>query len=67
MSSTQACGGRADRPPYGAYRDLVTSVTCVDWPQTLHPRPYLDVEADLTQPMPDAGLRRHPLRFLAAT
>lgn len=39
-------------PLYGAYRDLVTSVTCVDWPQTLHPSPHLDVEADLTEPLP---------------
>lgn len=39
-------------PLYGAYRDLVTSVTCVDWPNTMHPSPYLDLEADLTQPLP---------------
>lgn len=39
-------------PLYGAYRELVRSTTCVDWPSTLHPSPHLDLEADLTRPLP---------------
>jgi SAM-dependent methyltransferase len=39
-------------PLYGAYRDLVQSVTCVDWPQSMHGSPYLDHEVDLGQPLP---------------
>jgi SAM-dependent methyltransferase len=44
-------------PLYGAYRELVTSTTCVDWPSTLHSSPHLDLEADLSQPLklPDAS------------
>lgn len=39
-------------PLYAAYRDLVTSVTCADWPNTLHANPHLDVAVDLTEPLP---------------
>ena len=44
-------------PLYALYRPLVASVTCVDWPQSVHASPHLDVEADLGQPLPlpDAG------------
>jgi hypothetical protein len=34
-------------PLYGAYRNLVDDVTCVDWPNTPHPSPHLDAEIDL--------------------
>jgi SAM-dependent methyltransferase len=39
-------------PLYGAYRDLVQSVTCVDWQQSVHASAHLDYEADLGQPLP---------------
>ena len=44
-------------PLYGCYRDLVADVTCVDWPNTEHPSPHVDVYADLGRPLPlpDAG------------
>lgn len=38
-------------PYYGAYRDWVSEVTCVDWANTLHGNKYLDKEADLTKPL----------------
>lgn len=44
-----ACGAV---PLYGAYRDKAQTVTCVDWPNSLHNNQYLDIEADLTQPLP---------------
>jgi len=39
-------------PLYGSYRSLVSSVTCADWPQTMHPSPHLDLEVDLGEPLP---------------
>lgn len=39
-------------PLYGAYRDLVDAVTCVDWPASPHPSPHVDVHADLDQALP---------------
>ena len=39
-------------PLYGAYKGLVSDVTCIDWPNTIHPSPHLDYECDLTQPLP---------------
>lgn len=39
-------------PLYGAYRDLVETVTCVDWGNTLHPNSHLDCEASLSDPLP---------------
>lgn len=39
-------------PLYGCYRPLVSSVTCVDWPQTEHPSQHVDHEADLGEPLP---------------
>jgi len=41
-------------PFYAAYRGLVDSITCVDWPQSVHASPYLDCEADLNGPLPFA-------------
>jgi len=46
--------GCGKAPLYGAYRALVDSVTCVDWPQSVHASPYLDCEADLSLPLPFA-------------
>jgi SAM-dependent methyltransferase len=39
-------------PLYGVYRDVVDSVTCVDWPETMHPSPHLDLEVDLGARLP---------------
>lgn len=39
-------------PLYGAYRDLVQTITCVDWPQSVHTSPHLDCEVDLSQSLP---------------
>jgi SAM-dependent methyltransferase len=39
-------------PLYGCYRDLVSEVTCLDWPNTEHPSPHVDVYADLGRPLP---------------
>ncbi len=44
--------GAGSVPLYGVYRDLATSVTCVDWAETSHPSPYLDREVDLREPLP---------------
>lgn len=42
-------------PLYAAYRPHVSSVTCVDWGQSLHDNPYLDQLVDLNAPLPFAG------------
>jgi len=49
--------GCGKAPLYGAYKDLVTEITCVDWGNSLHQTDYLDKEADLTRPLefPDAA------------
>ncbi|MEJ5991559.1 methyltransferase domain-containing protein [Ramlibacter sp. PS3R-8] len=39
-------------PLYSAYRDRVSEAVCVDWAQTLHRNPHLDLECDLSQPLP---------------
>ena len=41
----------------GLYRGLVSEVTCVDWPSSLHGSNHLDHEMDLNQPLalPDAA------------
>ncbi len=41
-------------PLYGAYRRLVDDVTCVDWPQSVRTSAHLDLQADLSQPLPYA-------------
>ncbi len=42
-------------PLYEAYRDIVSEVICVDWQQSQHRNPHLDIEADLNLglPLPD--------------
>jgi len=44
-------------PLYATYKDHVTSITCVDWGNSMHPNPHLDQEQDLNQPIayPDAS------------
>lgn len=46
--------GCGEVPLYGAYRDYVTDVVCVDWGDTLHAgaRRHVDVEANLCFPLP---------------
>ncbi|MFO0892544.1 MAG: methyltransferase domain-containing protein [Isosphaeraceae bacterium] len=39
-------------PLFHAYRDYVTETVCVDWENTLHKNPYLDIECDLTRRLP---------------
>jgi SAM-dependent methyltransferase len=39
-------------PLYATYRELVTDTICVDWGNTLHKNPHLDLELDLTDNMP---------------
>lgn len=39
-------------PFYGLYKDLVSEITCVDWPNSTHKNQYLDFEYDLNQPFP---------------
>lgn len=39
-------------PLYGLYGPKAAAVTCLDWPQSVHASPFVDVEADLTQPLP---------------
>lgn len=44
-------------PFYGMYKDLVTENVCIDWANSLHANPHLDLVADLNQlfPLPDAS------------
>ena len=49
-----ACGKLLDLgcgpvPLYGMYRALVSEVTCVDWPNSLHAVEHVDVYADLNE------------------
>jgi SAM-dependent methyltransferase len=39
-------------PLYGLYAPLVGSVTCVDWAASPHATNHIDIEADLSQPLP---------------
>lgn len=39
-------------PLYACYRGLVADVTCLDWPNALHPSPHVDLYADLGRPLP---------------
>jgi SAM-dependent methyltransferase len=44
-------------PLYGAYRSLVSEVTCIDWSGNAESAQHLDVAHDLNQPLPLAGDR----------
>lgn len=44
--------GCGKAPLYLVYRELAESVTCVDWANTRHKNPHLDLEHDLTRPLP---------------
>lgn len=42
-------------PLFMAYQDYVAENICVDWEDTLHKNPYLDIECDITQVLPFAN------------
>ncbi len=42
-------------PLFEAYRDRVSDNVCVDWGNSLHKNEHLDLECDLTQPLPFAA------------
>lgn len=44
-------------PLFGLYRHLVSEVTCVDWPNSLHPSAHIDIETDLNAELPLASDR----------
>lgn len=39
-------------PFYGIYKDQVAENVCIDWANSLHSNPHLDIVADLNQPFP---------------
>lgn len=39
-------------PLFGVYRDHVSETVCVDWSKSMHDRRHVDVEDDLTGPLP---------------
>lgn len=49
--------GCGKAPLFGLYRKYVSTITCVDWGESLHSNPYTDVNADLNGdlPFPDAS------------
>lgn len=44
--------GCGKAPLFGTYRDLVSETVCVDWENSVHKNEYLDLECDLTKPLP---------------
>lgn len=48
--------GCGDVPLYLVYRTHVSEIICVDWADSIHANPHVDIEADLNQglPLPDA-------------
>lgn len=47
--------GCGKAPLFGVYRRYVAEVVWVDWADSLHPNPYLDLEVDLNGPLPFAS------------
>ena len=47
--------GCGKAPLYGIYRGCTEEIICVDWVNTRHRSPYLDLEQDLNQPLPVAA------------
>ncbi len=39
-------------PFYGMYKDKISENVCIDWANSLHANPHLDLVADLNQPFP---------------
>lgn len=44
--------GCGNVPFYSAYKDFVSENVCVDWMNTCHKNSYLDMECDLSKPLP---------------
>ena len=44
--------GCGKAPLYHSYKDHVSENICVDWGESLHKNPYLDMETDLNQKLP---------------
>ena len=44
--------GCGKAPLFMVYKEFAKSVTCIDWSNTLHANPYLDIEADINGPLP---------------
>ena len=42
-------------PLFDAYRNFASETICVDWANSLHRNQHLDIECDLTQPLPFAA------------
>jgi SAM-dependent methyltransferase len=42
-------------PLYGLYGSQARSVTCVDWPSSLHDKTHIDVACDIGKPLPFAS------------
>lgn len=38
-------------PLYHVYKNYCTEITCIDWANTLHPNPHLDISQDLNLPI----------------
>jgi SAM-dependent methyltransferase len=47
--------GCGQAPLYGAYKEFVAAVTCIDWPGSLHRTSHVDVFADLNMQLPIAS------------
>lgn len=43
--------GCGNAPLFGIYRDRVEQIICVDWPNSVHKIPYVDVAMDLNSPL----------------
>lgn len=43
--------GCGNVPLFEAYKDLVQTITCIDWENTAHSNQFLDYTADLNQPL----------------
>ncbi len=58
----QYCGGKfadigcGNAPFYGFYKDYVSDIVTVDWENSIHRNPFVDIFADLNQP-PIFGLK----------
>ena len=39
-------------PLYEAYKNYISDNSCVDWQNTIHKNPFLDIETDINQPLP---------------
>lgn len=44
--------GCGTAPLYAVYRPKVTTITCIDWPGSLHFKKHVDIEADLNAGIP---------------